>query len=126
MKPTLRAAPATTAGDIDTVAICGSSRFRAEITHAERALTLAGALTLVTPVFDQPLADTQKDLLIRLHRVRIAMCHRVFVVDPGGYIGEHTANEISYADSLAKPVFYWSKLGWTLPGLNTPAKAAHA
>lgn len=32
------------------------------------------------------------------------MADEVYIVDPGGYVGESTRREIAYAESLGKPV----------------------
>ena len=37
------------------------------------------------------------------------MADEVYIVDPGGYIGESTRREIAYAESLSKPVRYLSR-----------------
>jgi len=44
---------------------------------------------------------------VHLHKIRIA--DEVYVVDPGGYLGESTRREIAYAESLGKPVRYLSR-----------------
>src|SRR4051794_15152808 len=36
------------------------------------------------------------------------MADEVYIVDPGGYLGESTRREIAYAESLGKPVRYLS------------------
>lgn len=41
-----------------------------------------------------------------LHLRKIDLADRVFVMNPGGYIGESTRAEIKYANSLGKPVDY--------------------
>jgi hypothetical protein len=37
------------------------------------------------------------------------MADEVYIVDPGGYVGESTRREIAYANSLGKPVRYLSR-----------------
>jgi hypothetical protein len=37
------------------------------------------------------------------------MADEVYVVDPGGYVGESTRGEIAYAEALGKPVRYLSR-----------------
>ena len=37
------------------------------------------------------------------------MADEVYIVDPGGYVGESTRREIAYAESLGKPVRYLSR-----------------
>jgi hypothetical protein len=47
-----------------------------------------------------------KDVLDRLHLAKIDLCDQVFVVNPGGYIGDSTAAEIAYAQETGKPVAF--------------------
>lgn len=93
----------------EVVALCGSMRFRAEFQRVNRELVLKGAVVLAPDVFDR-IADVVdgelKSALDRGHRVKIALADRVVVVAPGGYVGESTAGEISYAVSIGKPVEY--------------------
>ncbi len=90
------------------VCICGSTRFREEITEANQQLTLAGVI-VVAPTLFQHSGDTitaeQKQTLDELHLKKIDLADAVLVVDPGGYIGESTTREIAYAESTGKPVF---------------------
>ena len=44
-----------------------------------------------------------------VHLQKIRMADEVYIVDPGGYVGESTRREISYARSLGKPVRYLSR-----------------
>ena len=44
-----------------------------------------------------------------MHLQKIRMADEVFIVDPGGYVGESTRREIAYAESLGKPVRYLSR-----------------
>ena len=44
---------------------------------------------------------------VHLQKVRLA--DEVYVVDPGGYVGESTRREIAYAESLGTPVRYLSR-----------------
>jgi len=39
-----------------------------------------------------------------VHFQKIRMADEVYIVDPGGYVGESTRREIAYAKSLGKPV----------------------
>lgn len=91
------------------VTICGSTRFRAEIAEANRMLTLAGHMVLAPGVFahdGDEITDAQKADLDRLHFAKIDLAGSVYVVNPGGYIGESTRREIEYARSLNKPIRY--------------------
>jgi len=44
-----------------------------------------------------------------VHFQKIRMADEVYIVDPGGYVGESTRREIAYAESLGKPVRYLSR-----------------
>jgi len=92
---------------VNIVCICGSTRFRAEIADANRELTLAGYIVLAPGVFahdGDTITDEQKADLDRLHFQKIDLAGSVFIVNPGGYVGESTTREIAYARSLGKPV----------------------
>lgn len=45
-----------------------------------------------------------KEMLDDMHFSKIDMADEIFVVNPGGYVGESTAREIGYALSCGKPV----------------------
>ena len=96
-----------TEGGTKVICICGSTRFRDEMADASLRLTLAGAIVVAPAVF-QHRGDTitthQKRSLDELHLKKIDLANAVFVVDPGGYIGESTRREIAYAESTDKPV----------------------
>ncbi|MFK0142672.1 hypothetical protein [Streptomyces murinus] len=95
------------------VAICGSTRFMAEMAEAELRETFAKpAKIVVKPVCDlksphelwsDPVeAEALKIRLDELHRRRILLADEVLVV--GDYIGDSTRAEIAYARSLGRPV----------------------
>jgi hypothetical protein len=50
-----------------------------------------------------------KGRLGAVHFQKIRMADEVYIVDPGGYVGESTRREIAYAESLGKPVRYLSR-----------------
>ncbi|MFI2364746.1 hypothetical protein [Promicromonospora sp. NPDC019610] len=111
------------------VCLCGSARFVQELRAANRDLTLAGAIVLAPAELGHPddrttgdrtpnyrttndqttgdqLTDEQKTALGALHLAKIDLADRVVVVNPGGYTGESTRREISYAHRTGKPVEY--------------------
>ncbi|MEU5116863.1 hypothetical protein AB0G64_35870 [Streptomyces longwoodensis] len=47
-----------------------------------------------------------REQLGMLHRRKIELADEVLIVNPGGYIGDSTRNEITYASSLGKPIRY--------------------
>lgn len=93
------------------VAICGSTRFMAEMADADRDLTWAGCIVVkpgcdmktLHPLWaDEAEAEAGKRRLDDLHRAKIRLADEVLVV--GSYIGDSTRAEIEYARSLGKPV----------------------
>lgn len=91
----------------EIVTICGSTRFRAEIAEANRMLTLAGHIVLAPGVFvhdGDELTEQQKEELNRLHFAKIDLAQWIYVVNPGGYLGESTRREIAYARRSGKAV----------------------
>ena len=99
------------------ITLCGSTRFKAEFAEANQRLSMAGNVVISLGVFghtDLPDYDWSTDAtdlkstLDRLHFQKIRMADEVYVIDVGGYIGESTAREIDYAQSLGKPVRYLS------------------
>ncbi len=97
------------------VCLCGSTRFAEQFRQANLGLTLAGEIVLSIGCDTKSDADLDaasemdlaavKDRLDELHKRKIDLADRVFVVsDASGYFGESTRGEIDYAISLGKPV----------------------
>jgi hypothetical protein len=98
--------------------LCGSTRFEAEFDEVNQRLTMDGCVVISLGVFSLPdlpgydwTADGSdlKGRLSRVHFQKIRMADEVYIVDPGGYVGESTRREIAYAESLGKPVRYLSR-----------------
>lgn len=97
------------------VVLCGSTRFMAEMTDADRALTWQGDIVVrpgcdmktPDPLWEDPAdAEAGKARLDGLHRAKIRLADAVYVICPGRYIGDSTAAEIDYARELGKPITY--------------------
>ncbi|MGV9266679.1 hypothetical protein ACWDRR_18705 [Kitasatospora sp. NPDC003701] len=93
------------------VAICGSTRFMAEMAEAEVRETEAGKIVVKpgcdlknpNPLWSDPVeAEALKVRLDALHQSKILLSDEVLVV--GNYIGVSTRAEIAYARSLDRPV----------------------
>ncbi|MDQ1218029.1 hypothetical protein [Microbacterium arborescens] len=90
----------------EIVCICGSARFVSEMRAANRDLTFAGVIVVAPGEADETVTDEQKTLLDALHLRKIDLADRVLVVNPGGYLGESTRQEITYARAAGKPVSF--------------------
>lgn len=88
----------------EIVCLCGSARFVDEMRAANRQLTLAGVIVVGPSEAGRQLTDEERATLGAVHRHKIDLADRVLVVNPGGYIGDSTAGEISYARATGKPV----------------------
>ncbi len=107
----------TARSDATIIRLCGPTRFEAEFAELNRDLTIQGHVVISLGMFTLPdltdaggTANTSelKGRLAGVQFQKIRMAGEAFVVDPGGYVGESTRLEIAYAQSLGKPVRYWS------------------
>lgn len=93
------------------VCICGSSRFLIALTKANRDFTLEGKIVLAPGVIKSErikhnITKEQAEKLDELHLRKIDLADSVYIVNPGGYIGESTRKEIQYAIAHEKPISY--------------------
>ncbi|MDG0792074.1 hypothetical protein OMP38_15275 [Cohnella ginsengisoli] len=103
-------APGHPNGSFKVVTLCGSTRFKSEFERINAELTLAGNVVISVGVFvhaeGPEISESQKQLLDLIHLQKIDMADEIFVVNPGGYIGESTRGEIEYATRTGVPVRY--------------------
>ena len=102
-------APQSAEGEAKVITLCGSTRFEAEFAEVNQRLTMEGCVVISLGMFTLPeLPDYDWTSDRSYHRGRLArvqlqtirMADEVYVVDPGGYVGESTRREIAYAESL--------------------------
>lgn len=102
----------------NVMTLCGSTKFEAEFADVNQRLTMEGWVVISLGMFSLPdlpgydwTADSSdlKGRLGRVHFQKIRMADEVYIVDPGGYVGESTRREIAYAESLGKSVRYLSR-----------------
>jgi hypothetical protein len=86
------------------ITLCGSTRFEAEFAEVNQRLTMEGCVVISLGMFSLPdlpdydwTADSSdlKGRLGRVHFQKIRMADEVYIVDPGGYIGQSTRREIA-------------------------------
>ena len=78
------------------ITLCGSTRFRAEYERVQKELTLQGNIVISVGLFghsgdDEVGKDGVKEMLDEMHLAKIDMADEIFVINPGGYIGQSTA-----------------------------------
>jgi phosphoribosyl-ATP pyrophosphohydrolase len=101
------------------VCLCGSSRFKRTFLEAQLEESLAGRVVLSLPVFTAvdgcELGDDELATLMDLQSRKIGMADEVLVIDPGGYVGQATRDEIDFARKLRKRIRFWSKEHLAVP-----------
>lgn len=98
------------------ITLCGSTRFKEEFEQVQKELTLKGNIVISVGLFghsgdnevwegmsEDTLTETKR-MLDDMHKRKIDMAGSIFVVNPGGYIGNSTWSEISYAYMLGKKI----------------------
>lgn len=123
-----------------TVTICGSMRFIPKMLEWYEKLSLEGYLVylpvflgasgyrykrtmiVIKVPFKTNVDDELKDKLQQLHFKKISESDFIFVVNPGGYVGEGTMAEIEFAKkhlgNLQTPIVYLEKPEWDLSPLE--------
>lgn len=93
--------------------ICGSTRFKSQIAEANKMLTLEGYIVLAPGVFSHDgdsITSEQKTTLDAMHLKKVEMADLVFIVNPGGYVGASTWNEICHAKMLGKKTRFLAEI----------------
>lgn len=107
-------------GSPKIICLCGSSRFIESFAVLAWEFEKEGNITLglhyLPPSYSTKVPDHLAEAegvskrMDELHLRKIDLADEVFVINVNGYIGESTAREIKYAESLGKPVKYLEAL----------------
>lgn len=96
------------------ITVCGSYKFKKEMTEITESLTLKGNCMLTPNELTSSSKDayTKEDIQMidQMHKEKIKISDAILVVDVGGYIGSSTKSEIEYAKNLNKEVIYYTDL----------------
>ena len=97
--------------DYKIVTLCGSTRFKEQFIETQKKLTLDGCIVISVGLFghsgdEEVLKPGTKEMLDDMHLRKIDLADEIFVINVGGYIGESTRREISYAEKTGKKVNY--------------------
>jgi hypothetical protein len=108
------------------ITLCGSTKFKEEYALWNKRLTLAGFIVYSVSGFGHygdEFTPEQKEMLDQVHLTKIDCSHAIVVINPGGYIGKSTENEINHARNTGKEIYYLTG-GRTVYQLRTgPADA---
>jgi hypothetical protein len=102
------------------VCLCGSTRFKETFYQQNLRETLAGRIVLSIGCASSSDAElfggmspeeweATKTSLDRLHLAKVELADEVLILDVNGYIGESTARELAYAQSLGKRIRRYSE-----------------
>lgn len=92
------------------ITLCGSIKFKDEFLKVQEKLVLEKNIVF-TPNFFSNISKEEisletKKMLDKMHKQKIDMSDEIYVINPGGYIGESTRSEIEYAKSKGKKITY--------------------
>lgn len=98
-------------GKYHVITLCGSTRFKEQFLEAQKRLTLEGNIVISVGLFghsgdEEVWTPGTKEMLDNMHKHKIDMADAIYVINPGGYIGESTRSEIEYAKANGKKVLY--------------------
>ena len=101
-------------GKYKVITLCGSTRFKEQFLEAQKQLTVEGNIVISGGLFGHPgddeiCDDGAKSMLDDMHKRKIDMADAIYVINPGGYIGESTRNEIEYARRNGKEIMFLNK-----------------
>lgn len=91
------------------ITLCGSTKFEEKYHEINAKLTLEGNVVISCGVFNykSPVKEEKVlELLQAIHKQKIDMADEIFIINVGGYIGDHTAEEIEYAKKVGKKIKY--------------------
>lgn len=98
------------------ICYCGSLRFKKQFEEMEMKSLLRGEIALLPACMYVDLErkygnfHEYKQMADEVHKHKIDLADEVFVIDPGGYIGSSTSEEIDYARSKGKKVKFYSTM----------------
>jgi hypothetical protein len=100
-------------GKYKIITLCGSTRFKDEFLAEQKRLTLEGNVVISVGLFghsgdEEVWSESTKEMLDDMHKRKIDLADEIFVINPGGYIGESTRSEIEYAEQVGKMVVYFN------------------
>lgn len=98
-------------GNYKIVTLCGSTRFKEQFLKVQKRLTQDGCIVISVGLFGHS-SDKEgwkpgtKEMLDDMHLRKIDLADEIFVINVGGYMGESTKREMTYAEETGKKVNY--------------------
>ena len=91
-----------------TLTICGSMRFETLMQEIAYKLETEQGFNVLQCVYTTNITPSKEQLarLAAAHYRKIDLSDGIYVVNPGGYIGESVRSEIAYAKAKGKEIIY--------------------
>lgn len=96
------------------ITLCGSARFEDLFHKINEELSLAGHVVYALSVYPSLKAgdkdwytEEQKAILDKVHLEKIRHSDAIVVINPEDYKGKSTLNEIAYANSIGRRIYYY-------------------
>lgn len=89
------------------ITLCGSTKFKEQFLSKEKELTLQGHSVYSCGAWGHSgdsITDEQKALLDAVHLEKILASEKIYVINPGGYIGPSTLREIFFAKTIGRKI----------------------
>ena len=97
----------------EIITLCGSTRFYDQFREVEKKLTMEGKIPLPPAFYGKAegleYSSDVGEHLWKLHLDKINISDGIYVVNPGGYIGESTQKEINHAREKGKTIRFYSE-----------------
>lgn len=94
------------------ITVCGSFKFKREMTEVAEQLTLEGNCVLTPNELARPnkeaYAQEEAMMIDKMHKEKIKLSDAILVVNVNDYIGSSTTSEIEYARELGKEILYYT------------------
>lgn len=98
------------------ITLCGSTKFKKEYEEINKILTLAGHIVISVGFFRHAdktkITEKEDQLLDEIHLKKIEISDAIYVINKDGYIGKSTKNEIAYAKTNGRKIYYHCENIW--------------
>ena len=96
------------------ITLCGSYKFKDEMAEVAEIMTLAGNCVLtqneLTRDSKDDYSEAEARMIDMMHKEKIKLSDAIVVVNVGGYVGNSTQSEITFAKKLNKEIMYYTDL----------------
>ena len=96
------------------ITVCGSYKFKKEMTEITEKMALKGKCMLtpneMTKTDKEAYTEEEAFMLDQMHKEKIKLSDAILVVNVNGYIGNSTKSEIAFAKAQNKEIVFYTDL----------------